>query len=213
LTVELYLGDCLEVMRSMPDKSVDAVITDPPYGINMDGGADGFGVRSGRRYERGWDDKPPSQELFDLLIGFKKPLFLFGGNYFTDKIPVGSHWIVWDKKGNYEFKNPFSDCELVWTNVKKKVVKKYTVIQQGFIAEEKERFHPTQKPVTLMKRIIEDYTREGDTILDPFMGSGTTGVACVQTGRNFIGIEIDPTYFAIAERRIKEAQMQPRLEV
>ena len=73
--------------------------------------------------------------------------------------------------------------------------------------------HPTEKPVELMKWLIETYTREGDTILDPFMGSGTTGVACVQTGRNFIGIEIDPTYFAIAEKRIKEAQQQPRLEL
>jgi len=74
-----------------------------------------------------------------------------------------------------------------------------------------ERFHPTQKPLELMKWVLENYTNEGDTILDPFMGSGTTGVACVQTGRNFIGIEIDPGYFAIAERRIKEAQMQGRL--
>ena len=75
----------------------------------------------------------------------------------------------------------------------------------------KKRVHPTQKPIELMSKIIQDFTKEGDTILDPFMGSGTTGVACVQTGRNFIGIEIDPTYFAIAERRIKEAQMQPTL--
>ena len=71
--------------------------------------------------------------------------------------------------------------------------------------------HKSQKPINLMKRLLLDFTNQGDTILDPFMGSGTTGVACVQTGRNFIGIEIDPTYFAIAERRIQEAQLQPRL--
>ena len=73
--------------------------------------------------------------------------------------------------------------------------------------------HPTQKPLSLIKKLVCEFTNEGDTILDPFMGSGTTGVACVQTGRNFIGIEIDPTYFAIAERRIKEAEAQPRLEI
>ena len=73
------------------------------------------------------------------------------------------------------------------------------------------RVHPTQKPIVLMKWIIETYTRPGQVILDPFMGSGTTGVACVQTGRDFIGIEIDPGYFAIAERRIKDAQAQGKL--
>ena len=209
--VKLYLGDCLEVMKSMPDKSVDAVITDPPYGINMDGGTDGFGVSKGRLYSPRWDNKSPDANLFQTMIGKGKSSFIFGGNYFTDKLPVSTHWLVWDKKGAIQFKNPFSDCELIWTNKSKKVTKKYTVIQQGFIAEEKERFHPTQKPVKLIRQIIEDYTQPGDTILDPFMGSGTTGVACVQTGRNFIGIEIDPTYFAIAERRIAEAQKQPRL--
>ena len=94
-----------------------------------------------------------------MLLSYKSPTFLFGGNYFADLLPASTHWIVWDKKGNIEFKNPFSDCELIWTNDKKKVVKKYTVIQQGFISEEKERFHPTQKPVKLIRSIIEDYTR------------------------------------------------------
>jgi len=211
MTVTLYHGDCLDIMRNIPDKSVDAVITDPPYGINMDGGTDGFGVRSVCRYARGWDDKSPDAELLSDMMRKGKSVIIFGGNYFTDKIPVSTHWLVWDKKGDIQFKNPFSDCELIWTNQPKKATKKYTVIQQGFIAEEKERFHPTQKPVRLLRSIIEDYTNEGDTILDPFMGSGTTGVACVQTGRNFIGIEIDEGYFKIAEKRIKDAEMQMRL--
>jgi site-specific DNA-methyltransferase (adenine-specific) len=211
IDVQLHLGDCLEVMRDIPDGSIDAVVTDPPYGINMDGGTDGFGIRSGRRYESRWDDKPPTARVFDVMLKISAVAIVFGGNNFTDKLPVSSHWMVWDKTGEIKFKNPFSDCELIWTNVNKKTVNKYTVIQQGFISAEKTRYHPTQKPVQLLSRIIQDYTNPGDTILDPFMGSGTTGVACVQTGRNFIGIEIDPDYYKIAEKRIHEAQMQPSL--
>jgi site-specific DNA-methyltransferase (adenine-specific) len=209
--ITLWQGDCLEYMKSMPDKSVDAVITDPPYGIGADKGTDGFGVRSGRHYAPLWDNKTPDIEVFTKILSIGKGVFIFGGNYFTDKLPVSGHWLVWDKVGEIKFKNPFSDCELIYTNQDKKTVNKYIVIQQGFIAQELERFHPTQKPVQLITRIILDNTSEGDTIFDPFMGSGTTGVACVQTGRNFIGVEIDPGYFKIAERRIAEAQLQMRL--
>ena len=106
----------------------------------------------------------------------------------------------------------FGDCELVWTNVKRNSVKWITREWNGLLGKEESREHATQKPLKIMKWLVLNYTQEGATILDPFMGSGTTGVACVQTGRNFIGIEIDPTYYAIAERRIAEAQMQPPLE-
>lgn len=210
-TVTLYLGDCLEVLPTLEAGSVDAVVTDPPYGINADGGTDGFGVRSGRRYEPGWDAQPPNKTVFDCMLRIAPLVMIFGGNYFTDKLPVSGHWVVWDKTGEMKFKNPFSDCELIWTNKPKKTVNKYIVIQQGFVSEEKDRFHPTQKPVKLLQHLILDYTQPGDTILDPFMGSGTTGVACVQTGRRFIGIEIDPTYFEIAVKRISNALKQPRL--
>ena len=100
----------------------------------------------------------------------------------------------------------FAECELAWCSYKKPA----KIIRHRFVMG---KVHPAEKPIGLMKQILENYTNEGDTILDPFMGSGTTGVACVQTGRNFIGIEIDPEYFAIAEKRIKEAQMQLRLEL
>lgn len=208
---QLYEGDCLEFMRTLPDKHIDAVVTDPPYGINADKGTAGFGIRSGRHYESEWDSQPPEAEIFEKILSFSERCFIFGGNYFTDRLPVGRHWIVWDKVGEMKFQNPFSDAELIWTNINKKTVKKYVVIQQGFISKEKERFHPTQKPVSLIKSILEDYTKEGDTIFDPFMGSGTTGVACMQLGRNFVGCEIDPDYFKIAEKRIKQASLQEPL--
>jgi DNA modification methylase len=210
--VELHLGDCLEVMRGMADKSVDAVITDPPYGIGRDkgfGGFGGFGTPIARtRYHGDWDSERPNKEYFDNLLRISEVALIFGGNFFSDYLPVGKHWIVWDKLNTMP---TFGDCELVWTNVKRNSVKKITRQYNGLIGKEKKRYHATQKPVDLCVKLISQYTKEGDTILDPFMGSGTTGVACVQTGRNFIGIEIDPTYFAIAEKRIKEAQAQPRL--
>jgi DNA modification methylase len=216
--INLYLGDCLDFMRTMPDKSVDAVITDPPYGIKRDkgfGGSQPFGGGNGKsiariEYHGKWDSERPNKDLFDNVLRVGLFSIIFGGNYFSDLLPVGNHWIVWDKLNTMP---TFSDCELAWTNVKRNSVKKITREYNGLIGREEERYHATQKPVSVMKQIICNYTSDGDTIFDPFMGSGTTGVACVQTGRNFIGCEIDPGYFAIAEKRIKDAQQQIRMEI
>ncbi len=212
MTVELHLGDCLEVMRTMPDKSVGAVITDPPYGIGRDKGFEGFGgfgkPIARTQYHGDWDGARPDKRYFDEVLRLGEIALIFGGNYFADLLPVGNHWVVWDKKQTMP---AFGDCELVWTNVKRNSVKWITREWNGLLGKEESREHATQKPLKIMKWLIVNYTHEGDTVLDPFMGSGTTGVACVQTGRNFIGIEIDPTYYAIAERRIREAQMQPSL--
>ena len=208
MKVELHLGDCLEVMRSMPDKSVDAVITDPPYGIDYV-----LNWQKNNKYDRFAEmkqDFEPAQFLdYDTVL-------LFGANHYSEKLPNGC-WLCWDKrKGGASDKVFGSVFELAWyksinTNAKTKMIR---VAHGGYLNADGhgvKREHPTQKPISLMVRILEFLTNQNDTILDPFMGSGTTGVACVQTGRNFIGIEIDPTYFAIAEKRIAEAQKQPRL--
>lgn len=207
--VDLRLGDCLEVMRSMPDRSVDVVITDPPYGIGecrskiMSRGILANPIDYG---EFDWDRQPATQEQIDNCRRVSKHQVIFGGNYFV--LPPSSSYIVWDKNNG---SNDFADCELAWTS-HKKAVRKFKWTWNGFIKEKPEkRFHPTQKPLAVMNWILVNYSNEGDTILDPFMGSGTTGVACVQTGRNFIGIEIDPDYFAIAQKRIEGAQMQLRM--
>ena len=205
-SVELHLGDCLEVMRGMADKSVDAVITDPPYGIDVTKMRLGNGNRIIYRGIADWD-KPLNSEYLDEIIRISKQTIIWGGNYFARYLPNSRCWLVWDK---HTGANSFADCELAWTSLNR-VVKKYDKSWVGANAKDTpERLHPTQKPIELMKWCID--MLEGETVFDPFMGSGTTGVACVQTGRNFIGVEIDPTYFAIAEKRIKEAQMQPRLE-
>ena len=196
--VKLILGDCLEVMRSMPDKSVDAVITDPPYGLGIAGNP----VR--QKFERqDWDNKTPDDKYFDELFRVSKNQVIWGGNYFN--LPPHKNYLVWDKYQPENFS--LAMCEIAWTSYDSPAkIFRYSVQREGA------NVHPTQKPVVLMKWILEKYTRENDTILDPFMGSGTTGVACVKTGRNFIGCEIDEGYFKIAEKRIHDAQQQMRIE-
>ena len=201
MSSKLYLGDCLEIMRTMPDKSVDAVITDPPYGIAdiwKGGSSHGWGVASLATPKRnGWDIKPDKQ-FFDEILRIANKVVIWGGNYF--ELPVSRGWLVWSKP---ERGFTLSEAELAWTNVPMPI----RVID--YRRSDPDREHPTQKPVGVMKFSIDKLKLpDVATILDPFMGSGTTGVACAQTGRNFIGIEIDPEYFAIAEKRIHDAEQQ-----
>jgi DNA modification methylase len=203
MTYELHLGDCLEYMKSMPGKSVDAVITDPPYGIGEHGGACRTRGRRGysKHENKGWDKKPPKKIVFTNILRISNTAVIWGGNYFSDKLPPRMGWVYWRKLMGGDF----SDGELAWTS-RNSALKEFTKCPKGM-----DKLHPTQKPIELMLLCIENYSNIGDTIFDPFMGSGTTGVAAIQLGRNFIGCEIDPDYFKIAENRIKEAEMQPNL--
>lgn len=202
--VRLILGDCLDVMRDMADKSVDACVTDPPYGIGVTRMTLGNGINAIYRGEAEWDNAPPSAECFAEMLRISRYQIIWGGNYFADRLPPSRSWLVWDKLTG---KNDYADCELAWTNLDT-VIKKYTRPWVGANAKDAlKRLHPTQKPIDLMMWCLEKLP-SGCTVFDPFMGSGTTGVAAIKTGRNFIGIEIDPGYFAIAEKRITEAQMQ-----
>ena len=202
--IKLILGDCLIEMKKIPDKSIDLILTDPPYGIGCDKGVGG-GLHTGRRYADNWDVRP-KKEYFDEMIRISKQAIIFGGNFFTDLLPVNGHWIVWDKTGQIKFNNPYSGAELAWTNIRKNTVKKYVVIQAGFIAQEKERYHPTQKSVALFSAILRDYTKENDLICDPFFGSGTCALACKEMKRDFIGMEISLDYVKIAQNRLKNTQ-------
>ena len=197
----LYLGDCMDILPTL-DK-MDAVITDPPYGI---------GESSKKVASRGklaapkdygdfdWDKAPPPDALIELIRTKGQYQAFFGGNYFT--LPPTSCWLVWDKLNG---SNDFADCELAWTNWPK-AVRRLQWRWNGMIRQgNEERYHPTQKPLEVMKWVIE-LCPKADIILDPFMGSGTTGVAAVQMGRKFIGIEREPKYFEIACKRIEDAQ-------
>lgn len=199
----LYLGDCMDILPTL-DK-VDAVITDPPYGIGEARANNKSRSKLAQSKDYGvsdWDDKPPSDELIELIRSKGENQALFGGNYFT--LPPTSCWLVWDKLNG---DNDFADCELAWTNWPKAVRRLqwrwHGMIRQG----NEDREHPTQKPLGVMKWVIE-LCPKADTILDPFMGSGTTGVAAIQMGRKFIGIEREPKYFDIACKRIEQASKQ-----
>lgn len=196
--------DCLEVMKQLPDKCIDLVLTDPPYGIDAGKWVGGFGSsKTDKHYEDDWDKFTPSQEYFDEIIRISKNAIIFGWQFFTDKLPVNGHWIVWDKVGEIKFDNPFGKCELAWTNIDRKSVNKYVVIQQWFVSDEKDRYHPTQKPVNLFRMIIQDYSEKWELILDCFGWSGTTAIACKELWRNYILIEKEPKYIDIINKRLE----------
>jgi len=212
---KIYNEDCLEFMKQLPDNCIDCIVTDPPYGINAHSGFGGFGGFRGkgekierRSYIGNWDNKTPDKECFDEILRISKNAIIFGGNYFTDKLPVSNHWLVWDK---LQTMPTFSDCELIYTNIKRNSVKKYTVEWNGLLGKESKRFHPTQKPEVLIKKILLDYTKQNDIIFDGFMGSGTTAIACLETKRRYIGCELDKGYFDIAHKRIDDYNKQLKL--
>ncbi len=201
MTVQLYQGDCLEILPTLG--KVDAVVTDPPYGIGEDGGACRTRGRPGyaKHKKKNWDKARPRKDVFDNILKISEKQVIWGGNYFADYLPPRMGWIYWRKLMGGDF----SDGELAWTSFDR-ALREFTKCPKSMDKE-----HPTQKPLSLMLWTLENYTNPGDTILDPFMGSGTTGVAAVQLQRNFIGIEIDPGYFAIAKKRIELAQAQLHL--
>ena len=201
----LYLGDCLDVMKQMPDKSVDAVITDPPYGIGEDVRKADKSGRTEFTTDNRWDLAIPEKLYFSEIFRVSNNQIIWGGNYFVDYLHNSRCWLIWDKMQKFSG----ADAELAWTSFDKST-KAFRKSRVEFHSEEK-KVHPTQKPLSLMRWAIENYTNEGDTILDPFMGSGTTGVACVRLGHKFIGCEIEPTYYDTAVKRIREAQLQGRL--
>lgn len=202
----LLLGDCREILPTLG--RVDAVVTDPPYGIDY-GKAGGFSTASGWKDWRGkaeWDVERPSREIFDAMLARSKHQIIWGGNYFTDYLPPTMQWLVWDK-GQRNF--TLADCEFAWSS-QHKAARIFTYARGKAAQDGKE--HPTQKPIALMSWCLT-HVPDAKLILDPFMGSGTTGVACVKAGRKFIGIEIDPDYFEIACERIRNAYAQPDMFV
>ena len=202
----IFNQDCLMGLKALPNKSIDLILTDPPYGKKADKGTNGFGAAKNRRYAGGWDGMIPPPELFNEMFRVAKNLIIFGGNYFGHLLPPSNCWIFWDKKGDVAFQNPFADGELIYTTFKKPV-KRIVFKQQGFITDSKDkRYHPTQKPTELVQQLIEMFSEPGQLICDPVLGSGTTAVAAVNSGRHYIGYEIDPGYFQICCDRLDEVE-------
>ena len=207
--MRLILGDCLEIMKMLPDKSVDAVITDPPYGVGKAFANDEF------------TNTTLLKDVFSELYRIAKDDSFLISDWARQKILMLPDFI-----GDWEFldllavaqENTMAFCRVGFDVFQSKfllgkgnpkIVKRgwnlYKTVRKAGLPKFD---HPTMKQVDVYEKVVAQFARPSSTVLDPFMGSGTTGVACVQTGRDFIGIEIDPGYFAIAEKRIKEAQAQ-----
>lgn len=191
--VTLHLGDCLDVLRGMEDGSVDAVVTDPPYGIGpkMRGGKRKWPLADGGA-GFAWDQTTADTAIAECLR-VAKHCIIWGGHLY--RLPPSRGWLVWDKVVR---KFTSGHCEMAWTTLDQPI-RAYNY-SHGQLANEG-KVHPTQKPLPLMEWCLS-FLSAGCTVLDPFMGSGTTGAACIRTGRSFVGVEIDPAYHAMASRRI-----------
>ena len=203
----LILGDCRDVLPTLG--RVDAVVTDPPYGIEYKSHLENLGAQ---RFEAIVNDDG-NLDLRSILT-FAPIVLSFGANCYPHQLPHRGRWLCWDKRtidGSAD-KMMGSPFELAWASKTSGFDKIVRVLHGGVVnADGGKREHPTQKPVSVMIQAIQWVANDAQTILDPFMGSGTTGVACVNLGRKFIGIEREPKYFDIACRRIAEAYKQPRL--
>jgi len=209
----LYHGDCLEVLPTL-DK-VDAVVTDPPYGINykpVTRSTKKNDVYAGGSYKSDFSPIHGDDREFDASMFLAGACIFWGAQNYAHTLPSSNGWLAWVKTGGIKGFN-MSECELAWTNVLTST-KVINHMWHGFKRESEvgqKVLHPTQKPIVVMEWCIGFI--DALDILDPFMGSGTTGVACAKLGRKFIGIEIERKYFDIACERIDAAYAQGRLFV
>ena len=206
---KIYNMDCLDGMRLMKEQGIKAdwCITDPPYGIGIDGQK--LSINKNPKHNRkafehkGWDNSIPDKSIFDLILTNSINQIIFGANYFNQYLPQGKKgWVIWDK-GQRGL--TMSDCELIYTSTDKPTriytYNRVELLKDGTI-------HPTQKPLALIEKLINEFTKYGDLILDPFIGSGTTAVACHKLKRSYIGFELDKEYFNLANERLDTVKAQ-----
>ena len=204
--VTIYHSDCREILPQLP--KVDLVLTDPPYGRDEIKNNPSRGkLAISKDYGLGeWDKKPADIGLLNMIISKAQHSIIFGGNYF--ELPPSGCWLVWDKDNQG---NDFADCELAWTNFDT-AVRKYLWRWNGMLQEPSHpkdyRCHPTQKPSGLFSLIIADYSKEGDLILDPFLGSGTTCYCAKKLNRFSIGIDTEERYCEMSAKRCCQEVME-----
>ena len=207
--------DCMEYMRTLPDKFFDLAIVDPPYGIGMDRGKIGIdGTAKANNYlKKDWDGFAPTHEYFNELTRVSKNQIIWGANHFADALPCPKSpcWIVWDKE---KVGGLFADSELAWTSFKTAVRNfkyQWHGMLQGDMKNKEARIHPTQKPVKLYEWILTNYANPGQTIFDSHMGSGSSAIACNNLGFEYVGCELDEDYYNAACERIAKHAQQERL--
>lgn len=216
-SVELLNIDCMEYMKTVPDKHFDLAIVDPPYGIDatkMKLGEGGGLYRKAKTYKRGdWDSQPPKKEYFEELFRISKNQIIWGANHFISLMPKDSPcWLFWDKNNG---ETSFADGELAWTSFKQPV-RKFKFTWSGFIqgkmGDQKEvRIHPTQKPAALYGWILNEFSEPESKIFDSHLGSAGIAIACHDYKFELTGCGIDKDYFDAAVKRLKNHVAQTTL--
>lgn len=187
---EVLNVDCLEYMRSLTDKHFDLCIADPPYGIGI-----ATNPFRQKHEKKDWDNQIPTQEILKEMQRVSTHCIIWGGNYFG--LPANKHFIIWDKKQPFDFSSAM--CEYAWSNIDKPAK-----IFSYRVTTEKNKIHPTQKPIALYAWILKNYAHEGDKIFDPFLGSGSSRIAAYKMGFDFVGCEIDEEYFRLSDKRFQQ---------
>ena len=215
MSIEFYNEDCMEYMRTLPDKAFDLAIVDPPYGIdaaNTFGGEErksGNGAAMKTAFDKkDWDLGIPDKAYFDELMRVSKNQIVWGANYMSHFLPPSMGWIVWDKDNGT---TKFSDAELAFSSFDRALrIWKYTWngMIQGDMKKKETRIHPTQKPVKLYEWLLSNYAKEGDRILDTHLGSGSSAIAAHYGGFDFVGCELDEDYYKAATERFNNETKQ-----
>ena len=198
LISETYNEDCMALMARYPDKYFDLAVVDPPYGI-------GISSNPFRQKQKilNWDNAIPENEYFLQLFRVSKHQIIWGGNYFP--LPISQGFLVWDKKQPHDFTSAM--CEMAWMSIQSPA----KIFYKHVVTAEKNKIHPTQKPVALYDWIFKNYAKEGDKILDTHLGSGSSRIAADKAGLNFVGCELEADYLAAQEKRWREYKMQLKM--
>lgn len=209
--IQLFNMDCMDYMKGLPDKAFELAIVDPPYGIDaakMNMGR-GSCLDTGKVAKKNWDSSAPDPDYFDELQRVSKNQIIWGANHFIDSIPFAcnsSCWCVWDKK---DYNSDFADGEMAWTSFGS--VMKIFQRARATGGDQKNKIHPTQKPIALYKWLLKNYAKEGDRILDTHLGSGSIAIACHDMKFDLVGCELDKDYYEAACNRLKNHQAQGQL--
>jgi len=196
--IEYFNEDCLIGMARYPDKHFDLAIVDPPYGIGISNNP----VRQAHAKKQ-WDKSIPPNEYFKELVRVSKHQVIWGGNYFD--LPPTQNYIIWDKVQPHDFS--LAMCELAWCSIQKPI-KMFTYS----VLRERNKIHPTQKPVALYKWLLTNYAKQGDLILDTHVGSASSLIACYDMGFDAVGFELDENYYKASKERLKDHMAQMRIE-
>jgi site-specific DNA-methyltransferase (adenine-specific) len=196
---EVYLMDCMELMKRYPDNHFDLAVVDPPYGNNLSGGRSAKNGWNNKidwdKCNKGWNLAIPTPEYFAELQRVSKNQIVWGGNYFP--LPPSQGFLIWDKKQPQDFS--LAMCEFAWSSIQSPAkMFRFSVLT------ERNKIHPTQKPVKLYEWLLTNYANKGDKILDTHVGSGSSRIACQKMGFDFTGYEIDEDYFEAQEKRYNE---------